>query len=231
MNYISLGYFCSIALDLDKLGLRAASYPFDWLITDFEGVINCMKNNFKDFLNVDFLYQNTKRPYVYKNIKYNFEFYHDFSRHKPLKNQLVTVNEKYKRRTQRFYDSIKEETIFIRYISDEIKINGKSKELIYIEENYDSIVQFLKSFNKKNEIIFIGNEGLNSSIINVYNVKKDKGDKVSRSPLIKIKYFKELFVHRFLRKVNKNKVGFFKHFIMNLSKTLPFKTYKPDKKY
>ena len=177
MNYISLGYFCSIALDLDKLGLRAASYPFDWLITDFEGVINCMKNNFKDFLNVDFLYQNTKRPYVYKNIKYNFEFYHDFSRHKPLKNQLVTVNEKYKRRTQRFYDSIKEETIFIRYISDEIKINGKSKELIYIEENYDSIVQFLKSFNKKNEIIFIGNEGLNSSIINVYNVKKDKGDK------------------------------------------------------
>lgn len=38
MNYISLGYFCSIAMDLEKLGLRNESLPFDWVISDFEGV-------------------------------------------------------------------------------------------------------------------------------------------------------------------------------------------------
>ena len=39
MKYISLGYFCSIAIDLEKLGLRTESSPFDWVISDFEGVM------------------------------------------------------------------------------------------------------------------------------------------------------------------------------------------------
>lgn len=51
MHYISLGYFCSIAMELERLGLRSESSPFDWLISDFEGVIHAIENHFEDFLN------------------------------------------------------------------------------------------------------------------------------------------------------------------------------------
>lgn len=36
-HVISLGFFCSVALELERKGLRDASYPFDWLISDFQG--------------------------------------------------------------------------------------------------------------------------------------------------------------------------------------------------
>ena len=41
-NYISLGYFCEVAKDLEKLGLRNQSSPFDWVISYFPNVINAI---------------------------------------------------------------------------------------------------------------------------------------------------------------------------------------------
>lgn len=41
-NYISLGYFCEVAQDLEKLGLRNQSSPFDWCITYFPNVIDAI---------------------------------------------------------------------------------------------------------------------------------------------------------------------------------------------
>lgn len=32
-HIISLGHFCGVAQELERLGLRDASYPFEWLIT------------------------------------------------------------------------------------------------------------------------------------------------------------------------------------------------------
>ena len=55
-NIVSLGSFCSVAMELEKKGLRGASYPFDWLISDsFECVISEIENGFGDFLNLEFL--------------------------------------------------------------------------------------------------------------------------------------------------------------------------------
>lgn len=34
-SVISLGYFCSVAIELEKMGIRNFSTPFDWLITDW----------------------------------------------------------------------------------------------------------------------------------------------------------------------------------------------------
>lgn len=53
-HVISLGFFCSVALELERKGVRDASYPFDWLISDFQGVIKVIENRFYDFLNIDF---------------------------------------------------------------------------------------------------------------------------------------------------------------------------------
>lgn len=36
-----------------RLGLRDASYPFDWLISEYSGVSELINNNFEDFLNYE----------------------------------------------------------------------------------------------------------------------------------------------------------------------------------
>lgn len=185
MNYISLGYFCSVAIDLEKLGLRESSSPFDWVISDFEGVMLAIQERCVDFLEYKYLFQNKELPHIYKNTKYNFDFYHDFSKYKSLKKQLPIICKKYNRRIDRFFNTITTPTCFIRYISDEKTIDGKSSELVYIENNYDNILGIIKEFNKENEIIFIANEGVTSDKIPIYNVQKDENDIVARSPFYK----------------------------------------------
>lgn len=133
-NFISLGYFCNVAGELEKYGFRNFSYPFDWMISDFKGIIHCIENEFSDFLNPEFLLQNVNDRSHYMNTKYNFYFFHDFDKYKPLLKQLPEIDEKYKRRSDRFLNSIKSKTLFIRYISDEEKNeNGKSKELEFLQ--------------------------------------------------------------------------------------------------
>ncbi|GAJ62101.1 DUF1796 family putative cysteine peptidase [Streptococcus parauberis] len=185
-HFISLGYFCSIAQDLEKLGLRDKSYPFDWCITDLEKNIELINNNFESILDMDLLSQDKEIPHHYRNDKYDFYFFHDFNSEETLKDQLQNVKDKYKRRIKGFYKDIEEPTLFIRYISPE-KINseGKPLELIYIEENHSHILDTLKRFNPKNEIIYITNIGFQSEVIKVFNVSNDDGDIVSRSPLYK----------------------------------------------
>ncbi len=192
-HYISLGYFCSIASELERLGLRNESSPFDWLISDFEGVIQAIQNHFADFIEYKYLAQNRQYRSYYLNTKYNIEFYHDFTKYASLKEQLPMVQDKYQRRIKRFYESISEPTLFVRYISDEQLINGTSKELLWIEENYDTIIALLKSFNEDNEILFIANDGVKSSKIVIHNVQKDNGDSVNRSPIVNTPSLSEMF--------------------------------------
>ena len=71
MNYISLGYFCSVASELEKLGLRTESSPFDWVISDLEGVISNIQNCFVDYLDYNFLSQEVYNHAIYTNTKYN----------------------------------------------------------------------------------------------------------------------------------------------------------------
>lgn len=182
-NYISLGYFCSVAMELEKYGLRDHSYPFDWLITDFEGVVSAINNNFSDYLDYDNLYQSQKVRSTYLDQKYQFVFIHDFNKYKSLDSQLDIIREKHRRRIKRFYEAITEPTLFIRYISDEtIDKTGKSKELIYIEENIDDILGIFKRYNSENDIIWIANQGVISDVIKIYHVIHDENDTCCRKP-------------------------------------------------
>lgn len=193
MNYISLGYFCSVASELEKLGLRTESSPFDWVISDLEGVISNIQNCFVDYLDYNFLSQEVYNHAIYTNTKYNISFYHDFDKYASLKEQLPQVLEKYNRRIERFYKSISSPTLFIRYISDEETVHGISKELLYIEENYEQILKSLKSFNQCNDILFIANDGVSSSKLNIYHVSKDDNDTVARNPIYKNPYLYKKF--------------------------------------
>lgn len=184
--FISLGYFCSVALELERIGLRSTSSPFDWCISNYVGVIDAIENHFENFLNYDYLLQSDTIREHYFNDKYKIWFFHDFDKYHSLEKQLPKVKDKYLRRIERFYEEIKQPTLFVRYISDEVLNEfGKSKELEWIEKNNHHILALLKSFNEDNDIIYIANNNITSSIINIYNVEKDENDVVARKPLDK----------------------------------------------
>lgn len=149
-NVISLGFFCSVALEIERIGFRNFSLPFDWLITaDFSKVLELVDNKFNDFLIFDNLYQESDiDPRYYYDCVNKIHFYHDFNEFQPLCEQFDSVKNKYNRRIAKFYTAIKSPTLFIRYIT------GK-EECKFIDENYDSILNRIKSFNKDNYIIFV----------------------------------------------------------------------------
>jgi hypothetical protein len=127
---ISLGSDCSIAYNLQILGLREESFPFDWILS--KNVVNILKNNFEDFCNPKFLKmvsiqdtekfckidKNFKNKIVEKekknkmirviHNKYKIQFLHDFTL------DFFDVSEffdKYQRRIERFIKIMKNENI------------------------------------------------------------------------------------------------------------------------
>ena len=190
-NYISLGYFCEVAQDLEKLGLRNQSSPFDWGISYFENVIDAIDREFDGFMDFDNLSQNVNVRNHYREDSYNFYFFHDFSQYSSLEKQYEVVKNKYYRRINRFLQTIKQPTLFVRYISsEELDENNKSLELTWIEDNYDRIMSVLRRYNPQNNIVFIGDETVRSDAVKIYTVKRDEGDRVSRLPIVNNK---ELF--------------------------------------
>lgn len=185
-HFISLGYFCSVASELERIGLRSVSSPFDWCISDFKGVILAIEQEFEGFLDCSNLMQNSERHEIYYNEKYNLLFYHDFDKYIPLEKQIKKVKDKYDRRIKRFYENILEPTLFIRYISDEKRdSHEKSLELCYIEQNYEKIIGLLKKFNACNDILFVANKSVYSDKLKIYSVEPDENDLVARSFLDK----------------------------------------------
>lgn len=178
-HFISLGHFCSIAIDLEYLGLRDCSSPFDWLISPWKSIEELIDNHFENFLEFETLEQHPTIHKYYKN-KYNIHFFHDFDKYTSLKKQLPYIKNKYNKRIERFYKNITEPTLFIRYIADQ-------NELKYLEKNYFNIIFKLQKYNKNNNIIFIANSSLFSNILNIYYVEKDKNDTVARRPILKNK--------------------------------------------
>lgn len=180
-NYISLGYFCNVASDLEELGLRNSSSPFDWNISIFEGVIKALNNEFANFMDYNTLVQSEKYRQHYCDPNYKIWFFHDFNKYQPLIKQYDAVKAKYDRRIDRFLNNITKPTLFFRYVCNEPGFINESK---WIEQNQSFINDVVKSFNSKNKIIYIGDEDTNLHNIEIFNVNKDKGDVVSRHPII-----------------------------------------------
>ncbi len=180
-NVISLGFFCSPAMEFERIGLRKFSYPFDWLITDsLEVVIKLIVENFEKFLDYEQFYQLKNHPDYYKNVLYNIDFYHDFSAYKSLHEQFDSFSSKYTRRINRFYKDIKEPTLFVRYVT--------LKDFNFINKEHEKIESILKSYNPQNEIIYIQNSFSNIRIKKgiVYSVDPDTNESVARQFLNKL---------------------------------------------
>lgn len=175
-NIISLGHFCSPALELRDLGIRKASYPFDWLVTpDTEVVIKLIENGFEGFLLKENMYQIIEYPMRYRDIKCNIDFYHDFSILQAFEKQYEEVFKKYERRIKRFYNDIAKPTLFLRYISCQ-------RDMEYVSKNYDYINSVIKKYSVNNHILFIANNDIvmDNTDIDIFFVDKDVNDTVCR---------------------------------------------------
>ena len=194
MHFISLGYFCSVAQELEKYGLRSESSPFDWCRTSsFEHVIRAIRNGFAGYLKSDDLVQQADEPYIYKNIQYVTYFHHDFDVNQTLEQQLPGVANKYARRIDRFYRSIREPTLFFRYVTNEkMDEQGRSEETRWIDAHFQEILNLLRSFNRENDLILIANTGVASDTCFLYHAVPDENDCVARKPTEKNGELKEL---------------------------------------
>ena len=66
IRYIPLGHRCHIAQILQLNKLRYEALPFDNIIYSFEGVIDCLQNNFINFfpkkINCEYIFVGTSHP-------------------------------------------------------------------------------------------------------------------------------------------------------------------------
>lgn len=185
-NVVSLGWFCSVALENQRMGLRPYSLPFDWLlISNFESVLQLLQTHFSSFLDAKNLHQESGDPAYYHDTAYGIHYYHDFTADKSLEEQLPAVRQKYDRRISRLYETISYPTLFVRYCA-------YVTEMEYICSNYDAIRSQLKQYNERNEIIFIYDKDFSwRSDITAFFVEPDKGDTTARKFLNKNKKLKQ----------------------------------------
>lgn len=179
-HFISLGHCCHVGIELERMGLRDSSMPFDWVRTRWWAIESSFNNNFEGYLNYDDLYQKKSDLHCYKNLQYGVGFVHDFVDCKSLKSQIADVQKKYKRRIERFFLHIVEPTLFIRYMWD-------YEELVYVASHYAEIEQTIKKYNPDNEIIFITHDTPTdldiSSIKLLFFIKKDDECEQNERPI------------------------------------------------
>ena len=181
-SVVSLGYICSVASEIERMGLRTHSGPFDWqACVDFKKRIELIDTHFKEFfenLNEDGLYQMANTPQSYFMKAVGVFLVHDFTMYKSLAEQLPEVRRKYERRVASFYRQIAKKTLFIHYVNKDNDVN-------YINHNIDYIRKVLRKFNPDNEIIFIANTDKHLNVTPTYYVAPDTGDVVARKFLEK----------------------------------------------
>ena len=198
-HFISLGGNCYVVEDLIRLGLRDYAYPFDWCFsTDFSGVISAIENEFSGFVEEEFLLQHKDSRARYYNEKYKFSFFHDFNKYLSLRKQIDDVRNKYNRRINRFLNDVCEPTLFIRYIITR-------NDIEYLRENYYEIEKVIKLKCPENEIIYITHyEELLPLSDKFYLIRKDEGDWISHTPLMKVQDFVDAVENSNYEKRNEN---------------------------
>lgn len=187
---ISLGFYCGVAQELEKMHLRDASYPFDWVISDLNSINKLIANNFRNLFSINSLYRDGDYPYIVKHKEYKFDFYHDFSPENSIESQIEKVQNRYCRRILRFFDELnsKKSILFIRYLYEESK-NGEIN--IEVSNDIQEFVNIIEKFTKNFKIVLIKHKELllndsskNEHIIRVFDVDKPKG-----------KYANDDFIH------------------------------------
>jgi hypothetical protein len=162
-TFISLGTTCAVAYQLNKLGLRYESYPFDWTKTDLKKINNVLENNFELFNNVNvqkfsFNHQYADTidsnkeigSYILKN-DYNISFAHEVLENTKLSNNIESFKNKLEHRINKFKSHKNDYIIFT--IINMYKL--KQNELTRLNNN-------LKQYFNNFKILYISDEDPNN---------------------------------------------------------------------
>jgi len=76
MIYLSLGPNCHSSGIIKLLNLKKRSYPFDWLISDLDIVIDCLLDNFNKFINKESYYKKDNDLIIYHKCYTKLKFVH-----------------------------------------------------------------------------------------------------------------------------------------------------------
>ena len=193
MKVISIGSNCNPRRFIKK-NYSMKSYPFDWLITNIDFVINVFETSIFDFCSIENLYFDYKKCRKGKNlhiknkeIDNNAVSFHDIKLNDKKSKMIPIINEKYKRRFKRLYDILNsnEDVLLIREILDKqddvIQINDSIEKLNYLynllKKKFDkNITICIVETSGKKEINFndLKNYKLNSNIklFNTYSELK-----------------------------------------------------------
>ena len=134
---ISLGFTCDSAVWGVEQGLREKkengykTCPFDEMLSNYPGLIECLKDDFKYFCDPDYLtiIETTCGPFIY-NTKYKFAFNHESPGHDDLyltqkwpeginhfiNNNFAHFIERYKNRIKSFRDYLSNSNNYISFI-------------------------------------------------------------------------------------------------------------------
>lgn len=155
-HLISLGNNCEPAMRLRDHNLRNEAYPLDWLFTlHFDGLYKMLNENFENFLNPNYLRHN-KVDIV--NDYYKIRFVHDFPN--PIHDNqdlgkdflpshlgfvenfldyLPPIQEKYKKRIDRFYNKLNSTNDSIIFFRTHIKPDDAKKLILFFKNNYPQL--------------------------------------------------------------------------------------------
>lgn len=115
----SIGCDCGCAWHLIDNRLRTASYPFDWIGTwtiGMTGVAELVDRDFEGFLKMENLRKAANPPRgphddhehdYYRDLVVGMDFAHDFLTDVPLEETYPAVRDKFDRRIDRFYRSLR----------------------------------------------------------------------------------------------------------------------------
>jgi len=163
-NYVcSLGTLCHTANFIKKHNLKKCSYPFDWIFSNINIVIDCLKDDFKEFLDKDnYIDHCSNNPELCGHKIYDSAMFNHTSP------RTEEGYEYYVRCVNRFRNllSKKEEKLFI--------VMSVNDEYNHIENSIIELNKVLKNITCNFKILFIKNHaGLlenSHSIISIDNI-------------------------------------------------------------
>lgn len=151
INYVcSLGLLCHSSQLLKNNNLKKCSYPFDWIFSNCNTIIHCLKDNFKTFLDKSYYISISEKQCGHK-------YYNDimFNHHNPLDN--IDDYNYFKRCINRFNDLLrfeKHKLFIMTYINMSNMDENIKNEIINFNDqflNYSYNYTLLVIFNISNK--------------------------------------------------------------------------------
>lgn len=113
-EFVGLGCYCAVSRSLQALGVKKYSYPFDWTRSPAEGIIQCLENNFAEFLTHSTYKDHGASGKCFGNSNWNGSFWH----HDPTS---AKSKKDFQRRIDRLFGrqevSIDRPRVFIRAVN------------------------------------------------------------------------------------------------------------------